>query len=217
MKTLVRGSDRLYHTTTQSFLVVQCVKCGLMRLYPTPLPSQLHQYYPGDYWYSPEQDASGRVAEFYRRIVLSDHVRFVARAIQESGEKGLVLDVGCGGGLFLRMLRERGFTVAGLDFALSAASVAWRVNGVPAVCGSLGETPIAAGSCAAVTMFHVLEHLYDPAAYPATQWAAGGAGAQCRLLAISAFRRALEWCGYSAAFVAFSRPGSGAIVEQLRL
>lgn len=165
MQTLLRGGDLLYRTTTREFYMVQCPKCGLMRMYPWPSPAELHTYYPKDYWFVPEQDPSGKMAEFYRRLVLGDHVRFVWKAIQASGEKGIVVDVGCGGGLFLSMLAERGVKVAGLDFALSAASVAWRVNGVPAVCGSLGSSPIADNSCAAVTMFHVLEHLYDPASY----------------------------------------------------
>src|SRR5262249_52405580 len=71
-----------------------------------------------------------------------------------------------GGGLFLRMLAERGAkNTVGLDFSLDAAGVAWKRNGVPAVCASLARAPFPAESCAAVTMFHVLEHLYDPAAY----------------------------------------------------
>ena len=101
----------------------------------------------------------------YRRVVLLDHVRFAERAIRDSGEEGLVLDVGCGGGLFLEMLRRRGHKVAGLDFSLAAAATAWRHHGVPVICGSLSSPPLPKSSCAAITMFHVLEHLYDPAAY----------------------------------------------------
>ncbi|MBL8209310.1 MAG: class I SAM-dependent methyltransferase [Bryobacterales bacterium] len=165
MRTVLHGSDRLYHTTDKDFLVVQCAKCGLMRLYPWPSPAEIGRYYPDDYWFTPEQDPSGKWAERYRRFVLSDHVRFVWRAFQDSRENGPVLDVGCGGGLLLRMMAERGARVIGLDFALAAAVRANEVNGVPAVCGSLGSRPLREGSCAVVTMFHVLEHLYDPAGY----------------------------------------------------
>ncbi len=97
---------------------------------------------------------------------MRDHLHFVERAIRESEEDGLVLDVGCGGGLFLQMLQERtGARVAGLDFSLEAANVAWRRSGVPAVCATLSRAPLAPGSCSAITMFHVLEHLYEPAGY----------------------------------------------------
>lgn len=98
--------------------------------------------------------------------MLRDHLHFVERAIEESEEEGLVLDVGCGGGLFLQMLRERkNVRVAGLDFSLDAANVAWRRAGVPAICATLSRAPLGRESCAAITMFHVLEHLYDPASY----------------------------------------------------
>jgi len=89
----------------------------------------------------------------------------VRRALEESGESGPVLDVGCGGGLFLRILAERGIPVVGLDFSLDAAAVAWSSNRVPAVCATLSRAPFAPESCAAVTMFHVLEHLYNPGSY----------------------------------------------------
>ncbi len=77
-----------------------------------------------------------------------------------------MLDVGCGGGLFLQMLHERlRIPVVGLDFSLEAANVAWRRSGVPTVCATLSRAPLPPESCSAITMFHVLEHLYDPASY----------------------------------------------------
>ena len=142
-----------------------------MRLHPQPSPLELRDYYPPGYWFVAEDAPAARMEQWYRRLVLRDHLRFVRRALRESDEpaakrQGLILDVGCGGGLFLQMLAERGHTrVAGLDFSLDAAKAAWRSAGVPVVCGNLSSAPIAPGSCAAITMFHVLEHLYDPAGY----------------------------------------------------
>jgi len=163
---LLSGTDRLYRTTTQPFQVVECTLCRLIRLLPRPSPAELTQYYPKDYWYAPEEALAGRLEERYRRFVLRDHVNFVVRAIKEAGEtEGVVLDVGCGGGLFLRLLAEQGFRVAGLDFSLDAAIIARRKNAVPAVCGTLSQAPFPAGSCQVITMFHVLEHLYDPVSY----------------------------------------------------
>ena len=162
---MFRGTDRLYRTTSKQFQVVECGRCRLIRLCPQPGPEELPAYYPPSYWFEPARSEADRLEELYRRFVLRDHVRFVKRALAASGESGLVLDVGCGGGLFLGMLAQAGIKVAGLDFSLDAASLAWRRQGVPAVCASLAHAPFAAGSCAVVTMFHVLEHLYDPFTY----------------------------------------------------
>lgn len=165
VQTLLWATDRLYRTTDKAFLLVECRQCRLIRLFPRPKASELRQYYPDNYWYAPRENRVARLEEMYRRIVLRDHVRFVQRAIRESDETGWLLDVGCGGGLFLKMMAERGHRVIGLDFSLSAASIAWQTNGVPALCAALSRAPLPPGSCAAVTLFHVLEHLYDPGSY----------------------------------------------------
>ncbi len=162
---MFRATDRLYGTTDEEFAVVECRSCRLLRLTPRPTPDTLQKYYPPEYWHVPEEDIASRSAEAYRRFVLRDHVRFVHKALEESGAKGPILDVGCGGGLFLRMMRERGYRGVGLDFSLGAAGVAWEINEVPTVCASLAHAPFASGSAAAITMFHVLEHLYDPGSY----------------------------------------------------
>jgi SAM-dependent methyltransferase len=162
---LFKATDRLFHTTDKVFQIVECRRCRLIRLFPQPEPHELARYYPPNYWFEPSASRADRLEETYRRLVLRDHVRFVRRAIEASGETGVILDVGCGGGLFLSMLAPGGVPVAGLDFSLDAASIAWRRHGVPAVCASLSHAPFAPESCRTITMFHVLEHLYEPHAY----------------------------------------------------
>jgi len=164
-KSLFHGTDRLYRTTDRSFTVVECTRCRLMRLFPQPHPDELSRFYPAQYWFSPGDSASARAEERYRRFVLGDHVRFVEGAIEASSTRGTVLDVGCGGGLFLRLLRERGHRVVGLDNSLDAVRVAWTQNRVTALCGSLTRAPFRSGQFSTITMFHVLEHLYDPMAF----------------------------------------------------
>ena len=162
---MFRGTDRLYATTDREFSVVQCAGCKLIRLDPQPEPWELGSYYPPAYWFAPGEHAAERMEEMYRRFVLGDHVRFVERAIEHSGEPGPVVDVGCGGGLLLRMLAERGRDVIGVDLSPDAGRVAWMVNGVPSLSARFARPPLPDESCSVVTMFHLLEHLYDPASY----------------------------------------------------
>jgi len=162
---LFHGSDRLYHTTTRQFDVVRCDQCGMLRLDPQPSPEELRRYYPDNYWFAPDASTAGRLEEAWRRLVLRDHVAFVADALRGSRAQGPLLDVGCGGGLFLGMMHERGFRVLGLDFSREAAAVAWRQQQAPAMVAEFARAPLPASSVAAITMFHVVEHLYDPRAY----------------------------------------------------
>jgi len=167
---LYPATDRLHRTTTRKFEILRCGQCGLLRLDPQPGPGESRRYHPENYWFAPDATPAGRLEETYRRIVLRDHTRFVRRALGGSAPAGPVLDVGCGGGLFLGMMRERGFRVIGLDNSAEAAAIAWRRQRVPAVCGVLERAPLRAGGFAAITMFHVLEHVRDPRAYVAAAY-----------------------------------------------
>ena len=162
---LFRQTDRLYRTTDKQFAVVRCAQCGLAWLDPQPSREELSRYYPDSYWFAPDRSLVGRLEEWYRRTVLRGHVKFVERALRSSRATGALLDVGCGGGLFLGIMRQRGFRVVGLDFSRDAAAVAWRHQAVPAVVGDLEHAPLRPGSFAGITMSHVLEHLPDPRAY----------------------------------------------------
>src|SRR5436305_7226667 len=53
----------------------------------------------------------------------------------------------------------------GLDSSPAAAAMVWRRQQAPAVCGDLEKAPWRDVSFAAIAMFHVMEHLYDPRAY----------------------------------------------------
>jgi 2-polyprenyl-3-methyl-5-hydroxy-6-metoxy-1,4-benzoquinol methylase len=158
---LFTASDRLYRTTSQPFTVAACGKCGMLRL--SPPPADLAPYYPETYWFSPGENVASRAEEGYRRLVLRDHLAFIVTALRDA--PGPLLDVGCGGGLLLKLLRDRGFRGIGFDFSKSAAAVAWRQNGVPVMCGLLPQAPLRPASFGAVTMFHVVEHLPDPQPY----------------------------------------------------
>jgi 2-polyprenyl-3-methyl-5-hydroxy-6-metoxy-1,4-benzoquinol methylase len=158
---LFTATDRLYRTTGERFRVVACERCGMLRL--SPPPRELSRYYPEDYWFAPSESVASRMEEYYRRVVLRDHVHFVAQAVQ--GMLGPLIDVGCGGGLLGNLLLSKGLQYIGFDFSKRAAAVAWKSNGVPAVCGMLPQAPFRPASCGAITMFHVLEHLAEPEVY----------------------------------------------------
>jgi len=164
-QSLFSATDRLFRTTARRFEVVACCGCGLMRLHPRPTREELERYYPAAYWYTPGGSLAGRLEQTYRRIVLRDHAAFVLRALDAAGGRGPVLDVGCGSGLLLRALKRRGVPVTGLDFSPTAAAIAWRANGVPCACGNPAGPPFRDGAFRVVTMFHVLEHVEDPAGY----------------------------------------------------
>ena len=156
------ATDRLYHTTSKVFQIVECKACRLIRLEPRPSKEELIRYYPDQYWFQPD-GVAGRLEEMYRRLVLRDHVGFVRQALANSDGAGQIVNVGCGNGLLLSMLPWR--NVLGLDFSEKALSVAWKRNGVPGACADLANAPLPHSSCSLITMFHVVEHLPHPVEY----------------------------------------------------
>ena len=165
---VAQGTDRLYRTTNELFCVVRCQNCGMLRLNPRPAGAELARFYPDNYWFDPDSTRVSRWAERYRRLVLLDHLGFVACAYDRAVQNGArlpILDVGCGGGLLAGLLGERGYPAIGLDSSRAACQIAWSRQRVPAVTGDLRQNPFQAGSFALVTLFHVLEHLPDPHAF----------------------------------------------------
>ena len=156
---LFQDTDRLYRTTEKVFSVIECSGCALIRLFPRPTPDELASFYPEEYWWKADETFLGRLTEIYRRFVLWDHVRFIAASPIPDGP---ILDVGCGAGALVEALRRRGLPAAGVDSSPRAAHLT-GAGDAPAVCAALPDTPFAAASLAAVTLFHVLEHVADPA------------------------------------------------------
>jgi 2-polyprenyl-3-methyl-5-hydroxy-6-metoxy-1,4-benzoquinol methylase len=75
--------------------------------------------------------------------------------------QGRLLDVGCGSGEWLGEMRQRGWTVEGVDFDESAVKLA-REAGLKVESGSLEEQHYPDDSFDAVTLNHVIEHVPDP-------------------------------------------------------
>jgi SAM-dependent methyltransferase len=136
----------------------------MVRLYPRPDPEELRRFYP-PLDASAQHSAPGFWLQLLRRFLSYDHVRFVRSALAEVPGDDPVLDVNCGTGLFLRELNLPQHRLVGLDFSIDSASTAWSTNAVPAVCGALPSAPFRARAFSVITMFQVLEHLYDPSVY----------------------------------------------------
>jgi 2-polyprenyl-3-methyl-5-hydroxy-6-metoxy-1,4-benzoquinol methylase len=74
---------------------------------------------------------------------------------------GRLLDVGCGSGEWLSVMKNLGWEVEGLDFDENAVRVA-RQTGLNVHCGALEDQRFPDGSFDAVTLNHVIEHVPDP-------------------------------------------------------
>lgn len=75
---------------------------------------------------------------------------------------GRALEIGCGSGTFLGLLKHHGWQVAGVELSARAAAAAKEKLGVDVFVGPLEAAGFAADSFDYIHMSHVIEHLPDP-------------------------------------------------------
>lgn len=158
----ISGTDLLFETTSRTFTLDSCPACHCLFLNPMPGNDEIAGFYPTQYWWNTARRGTLKTLEsVYRRIALHDHVSFITKAAANRIGVDL-LDVGCGSGTLLGLLKQRGFRGMGVDFSAEAAKVAEAENGVRVVVGSLGEAAFPDQSFDVVTLFHVMEHVTNP-------------------------------------------------------
>ena len=99
------GEDFEYRSSNDSFLAVRCPHCTLVYLDPRPTPAELSRIYPDDYHafeFSAEQ--YGLVHAVRSRL----EARRILKVLGELPSGARVLDVGCGDGFHLDLLRTHG-------------------------------------------------------------------------------------------------------------
>lgn len=104
--------------------------------------------------YLPSAIASGLKQE-------TDALRFMMLGDEKPGR---LLDVGCGGGRFLRRMQKRGWQAEGTDFDEQAARKVTSRYGITTHVGDLPQCALPAASFDAITLSQAIEHLYDPRA-----------------------------------------------------
>ncbi len=78
--------------------------------------------------------------------------------------QGRLLEIGCGRGYFLHLAKERGYDVTGIEISPVAAEYAKGKYNIHVLTGDMEKMGPLKMSFDIVTLWHVLEHFYDPAA-----------------------------------------------------
>jgi 2-polyprenyl-3-methyl-5-hydroxy-6-metoxy-1,4-benzoquinol methylase len=145
------------------FRFVTCARCGLRYQRPRLSLDAVKEFYDDSYLAHRKRADWGVLTGFFE-WVMDRHDRqkdALVRRWLSLGAESEVLDVGCAAGTFLQRLRTRyGARVTGVDFKDLSAHPS--LAGVEFHCGLFYEQPLAHGRFDLVTMWHFLEHDYDP-------------------------------------------------------
>lgn len=141
-----------------------CRSCGLGKTDPFLDEKDFKKIYSTTYR---EEDSTRFFSPLEKVIRLLRVQR--CRSVERFAKKGRILDVGCGRGDFLLLMKERGWEPTGLELDERIESHGKKI-GVDLRAGSLETVRFPDSYFEAVTFWHVFEHLRDP------EWALG----ECR-------------------------------------
>lgn len=153
-----------YHI--DGFKVLNCKNCGLVFLDIMINGKKLEDLYCKDYY-------KERKEYYFDNIIANPQIGKRNKNIDDFDEglkmlrdlfpqRGKILDVGCGIGIFLEMARRDNWHVTGVDISPFASRYAKEVFGINAYQGSLNKLKFLSESFTAVTMWDIVEHFTDP-------------------------------------------------------
>ena len=137
--------------------VVVCAQCGLGRFDPMPPPDVVRALYPDEYYGEPGRKFQPLI-EGLVRLVGARHIGFLSRDLAPGAR---VLDVGCGRGVLLSSLADRGFEICGTELSAEAVRGADERAEIR-IASRLQDADFDAESFDQVIIWHVFEHLDDP-------------------------------------------------------
>ncbi|MEM7411949.1 MAG: class I SAM-dependent methyltransferase [Myxococcota bacterium] len=160
-ETVARGHDYEYATAANEFSFVRCRECAHLYLNPRPSADDLGTIYPPHY-YAFGNEGTGVVARA-RRTWEGGKVRLYRECVGTGTKR--ILDVGCGSGRFLGLLRDFGdpaWELEGLDIDAEAAADC-QAAGFEANVGRI-ESFESERRYDGILMLQLIEHVEDPAA-----------------------------------------------------
>jgi SAM-dependent methyltransferase len=154
----------MYALAGATYDLVRCRSCSLVQVRPLPDAASVLAMYGDDYFEKDYDSCLSEASYFESFPRLMTRYGALLDAIETLSPRGELFEVGCAGGYFLKLARERGWRVRGLEITVAGASHARDVLGLDVEQASFPVSALRAEPADVVYMGHVLEHLRSPAA-----------------------------------------------------
>jgi len=155
---LFMARDRLFGIEGE-FPLVKCQECGLVYISPRPGFEEMGRFYPQED-YDLYNKAAGMTEKSMEELGRLQGPR--KGRIDRYRTGGRLLDIGFGGGDFLRFMKECGWDVSGVDYNDRMVELASQELGIDARAGQLEDAGFDDASFDVVTLWGVLEHVQSP-------------------------------------------------------
>jgi SAM-dependent methyltransferase len=152
-----------YRTSRDSFLVLRCTRCRSLYVNPAPSEDELQRIYPAGYWAEP---GARRSKGLSGKLERGREAHRLAEWCRNLDADARILDVGCGAGRRLRLLRHLNnarWRLEGVESSETAVQIA-RQAGLTVHPGSLEHLDLDRGRYDLVLLIGTVEHAGDPIA-----------------------------------------------------
>jgi 2-polyprenyl-3-methyl-5-hydroxy-6-metoxy-1,4-benzoquinol methylase len=139
---------------------VRCADCGLVFQNPQPVFGDLKRRYAQDYFEYELQNEENFFG--LMKLGLQD-IRFFE--LTSGLNPARFLDVGCATGMLIEYLRDRGWSVQGVELCRESAEYGIRTKKLDIFVGTLEEAGFPDSSFPVVHFSHLIEHVPDPRAF----------------------------------------------------
>jgi SAM-dependent methyltransferase len=152
--------DYMHRISEDSFGVRRCQVCGVGYLSPRPAAADMGCFYPSEFYWSFEESeekpltASDVLAR--RGAQIAHKLRYLAHL-----RPGRLLDIGAMKGEFLHAAAQAGWQGEGVEFSAGVPNL----FNVPIRYGEFASMDYPPASFDCITMWAVLEHVYEPRTY----------------------------------------------------
>ena len=163
IKNIISAKD---HTVSgEVFAIVECNNCTLRFTQDIPDATSIAQYYKSEEYISHSNTSKGLINAIYQ-FVRTRTIRKKRKLIEKTTDlkSGTLLDIGSGTGSFIHEMKKAGWQVTGLEPDKDARVVAKKLYDL-----DLSDAKVlfqlSSGSFDVITLWHVLEHVHELAAY----------------------------------------------------
>ena len=147
-----------HFVSRESFMISICDSCGFCFTNPRPLPADSARYYDSESYISHSKTSRGIINRLFH-LARKYTMRNKRRIVQKYSSGNALLDYGCGTGEFLAHMKKAGWACSGIEPNAAAREQALSAFGLT-VGDENNLDSIADGSLDAITLWHVLEHVY---------------------------------------------------------
>jgi len=149
-----------YLVSHKNFDILHCTNCSLRITSPRPSVSEINKYYKSEEYISHNEDGKTLINKIYKivqKVSLIKKRRIVEKSF--GNKKGTLLDIGCGTGDFLKVMKNADWEVSGVEpdegaRRIAQESTASKVYSVEQHFNDNTKYDV-------ITMWHSLEHVND--------------------------------------------------------